>query len=71
MKIIINFSTPWTISYVFCCPDQNVVEFAPGTTESFTAERYKEEFQSKPYSKMDLFLFSVSVAIWQLQQYEK
>ena len=39
--------------YVFCYPDQKLVEFIPGTTESFTVEKYKEEFLSKPYSKMD------------------
>ena len=49
--------------YVFCYPDQKLVEFIPGTTESFTVEKYKEEFLSKPYSKMDLFLCNISVAI--------
>ena len=41
--------------YILCYPDQKVVEFILGTTESFTVEKYKEEFLSKPYSKMDLF----------------
>ena len=47
--------------YVLCYPDQKLVEFIPGTTESFTVEKYKEEFLSKPYSKMDLFLCNISV----------
>ena len=47
--------------YVLCYPDEKVVEFVPGTTESFTVEKYKEEFLSKPYSKMDLFLCNISV----------
>ena len=41
--------------YILCYPDQKVVEFILGTTESFTVNKYKEEFLSKPYSKMDLF----------------
>ena len=47
--------------YVLCYPDQKIVEFIPGTTERFTVEKYKEEFLSKPYSKMDLFLCNISV----------
>ena len=37
--------------YVLCYPDQKLVDFVPGATESFTVEKYKEEFLSKPYSK--------------------
>ena len=47
--------------YDLCYPDQKTVEFIPGTTESFTVEKYKEEFLSKPYSKMDLFSCNISV----------
>ena len=47
--------------YVLCYPDQKLVEFIPSTTESFTVEKYKEEFLSKPHSKMDLFLCNISV----------
>ena len=39
---MIDFSAPWTI--VLCYPDQKTAEFIPGTTESFTVEKYKEEF---------------------------
>ena len=49
--------------YVLCYPDQKLVDFIPGATESFTVEKYKEEFLSKPYSKIDLFLCNISVAI--------
>ena len=41
--------------YILCYPGQKIVEFIPGTTESFTVEKYKEGFLSKLYSKMDLF----------------
>ena len=52
----------WTSGdYVLCYPDQKVVEFIPGTTESFTVEKYKEELLSKHCSKMDLFLCNISV----------
>ena len=47
--------------YVLCYPDQKLVEFIPGAIESFTAEKYREEFLSKPYSEMDLFLCNISV----------
>ena len=47
--------------YVLCYPDQKIVEFIPGTTESFTVEKCKEEFLSKPHSEMDLFLCNISV----------
>ena len=47
--------------YDLCYPDQKTVEFIPGTAESFTVEKYKEEFLPKPYSKMDLFLCNISV----------
>ena len=56
--------------YVLCYPDQKLVQFIPGISESFIVEKYKEEFLSKPYSKMDLFLCNISV-LWQVQQYEK
>ena len=46
--------------YVLCYSDQKLVEFIPVTTESFTVEKYKEEFLSKHYSKMDLFLCNIS-----------
>ena len=46
--------------YVLCYPDQKLVEFIPGTTESSTVEKYKEEFLSEPYSKIDLFLRNIS-----------
>ena len=45
--------------YVLCYPDQNIVEFIPGTNIEFTVERYKEEI-GKPYSKIDLYLCNVS-----------
>ena len=47
--------------YVLCYPDQKLVQFIPGISESFIVEKYKEEFLSKPYSKMDLFLCNISV----------
>ena len=47
--------------YVLCYSDQRLVEFIFGTTESFTVEKYKKGFLSKPYSKMDLFLCNISV----------
>ena len=34
--------------YVLCYPDQSTVQFIPGTSIEFTAERYKEEI-GKPY----------------------
>ena len=46
--------------FVFCYPDQHA-EFTPGTTESFIVEKCMEEFSWKPYSKMNLFLCSISV----------
>ena len=47
--------------YILCYPGQKIVEFIPGTTESFTVEKYKEGFLSKLYSKMDLFWCNISV----------
>ena len=47
--------------YVLCYPDQKPVEFFPGTNESLTVEKYKEEFLSKLYSKMGLFFCNISV----------
>ena len=47
--------------YVLCYPDQKIIEFILGTTESFTVEEYREEFLSNPDSKVDLFLFNCSV----------
>ena len=32
--------------YFLCYPDQKIIEFVPGTTESFTLEKYEEEFLS-------------------------
>lgn len=46
--------------YVLCHPDPDF-EFIPGTTESFTVEKYREEFLWNPDSKVDLFLFNSSV----------
>ena len=45
--------------YVFCYPDQKIVQFIPGSNKEFTVELYKEEI-GKPYSKIDLFLCNVS-----------
>ena len=44
--------------YIFCYPDQKIVQFIPGNDE-FTVELYKKDF-GKPYSKIDLFLCNVS-----------
>ena len=52
----------WTsVDYVLYYPDQKIVEFIPGTTESFTVEKYKKELVSKHCSKMDLFLCNIGV----------
>ena len=41
--------------YLLLYPDQNVFDVIPGTSISFTVEKYKKEL-SKPFSKIDLYV---------------
>ena len=45
--------------YVLYYPDQRIVQFIPGSNKEFTVKLYKEEI-CKPYSKIDLFLCTIS-----------
>ena len=44
---------------IFCFSDRKVAEYIPRTSEVLAVEKDKE-FLSKPYSKVDLYLFNIS-----------